>query len=194
MTISDRQQSFRSRLQRTLPLSSSESEDIRSPSRSAIGDNIEDRSSFQEENYCSGNQQELTQRMVARKNFRTTREWSLEIERSEEHTLAAYFLRRLQYGRLRMCRGMSADVFTEMQYLRFAANNIKTRYPNEVSRAAPQDVNVFSVIKLIVEFEWRDSPSSHLGLFSKTSSFSPINYLKYMQPFILMSVRKYPAE
>jgi hypothetical protein len=51
-------QSFRSRLQRALSLSSSESEDIRSPSRSAAGDTTEDEAYFQDNDSlghdCSG--------------------------------------------------------------------------------------------------------------------------------------------
>ncbi|KAJ5300116.1 hypothetical protein PENANT_c107G03825 [Penicillium antarcticum] len=47
-----RKQNFRSRLQRALSLSSSESEDTGSPSRSATGDTTEDDSSFQEEHDC----------------------------------------------------------------------------------------------------------------------------------------------
>ncbi|KAJ5033234.1 hypothetical protein NUH16_003150 [Penicillium rubens] len=48
LSYNDQRQSFRSRLQRALSLSSSESEDIRSPSRSAVGDTTEDEASFQE--------------------------------------------------------------------------------------------------------------------------------------------------
>ncbi|CAG7938695.1 unnamed protein product [Penicillium salamii] len=48
LSYNDQRQSFRSRLQRALSLSSSESEDIRSPSRSAAGDTTEDEASFQE--------------------------------------------------------------------------------------------------------------------------------------------------
>ncbi|KAJ5471570.1 hypothetical protein N7530_008927 [Penicillium desertorum] len=44
----DQRQSFRSRLQRALSLSSSGSEDIWSPPRSAAGDTTEEESSFQE--------------------------------------------------------------------------------------------------------------------------------------------------
>ena len=48
----DRRQSFRSRLQRALSLSSSESEDPRSPSLSAAGDTTEEEKFPQEENDC----------------------------------------------------------------------------------------------------------------------------------------------
>jgi hypothetical protein len=48
LPYSDHKQSFRSRLQRALSLSSSESEDIRGPSSSAAGDTIEDEASFQD--------------------------------------------------------------------------------------------------------------------------------------------------
>jgi hypothetical protein len=48
LPYSDHKKSFRSRLQRALSLSSSESEDIRSPSRSAAGDTTEDEVSFQD--------------------------------------------------------------------------------------------------------------------------------------------------
>ncbi|KAI3094023.1 hypothetical protein CBS147333_10047 [Penicillium roqueforti] len=48
LSYNDQRQSFRSRLQRALSLSSSESEDIRSPSRSAVGDTTEDEISIQE--------------------------------------------------------------------------------------------------------------------------------------------------
>lgn len=44
----DHKQSFRSRLQRALSMSSSESEVIRSPSISAAGDTPEDEASFQD--------------------------------------------------------------------------------------------------------------------------------------------------
>jgi hypothetical protein len=49
----DHKQSFRSRLQRALSLSSSESEDIRSPSRSAAGDTIEEEACFQDNDSLS---------------------------------------------------------------------------------------------------------------------------------------------
>jgi hypothetical protein len=48
LPFTDQRQSFRSRLQRALSLSSSRSEDIWSPPRSAAGDTTEDESSFQE--------------------------------------------------------------------------------------------------------------------------------------------------
>ncbi|OGE46595.1 hypothetical protein PENARI_c172G06730 [Penicillium arizonense] len=54
-----RRQNFRSRLQRALSLSSSESEDTGSPSRSATGDTTEDESTFQEE-HDSGDQDNST--------------------------------------------------------------------------------------------------------------------------------------
>ena len=52
----DRRESFRSRLHRALSLSSSESEDHRSPSRSAAGDTTEDDEFTQEENDYSSRQ------------------------------------------------------------------------------------------------------------------------------------------
>ena len=52
----DRRQSFRSRLQRALSLSSSESEDPRSPSRSAAGDTTEEEKVHQEDNGRSSRQ------------------------------------------------------------------------------------------------------------------------------------------
>ena len=59
LPYNDQRQSFRSRLKRALSLSSSESEDIRSPSRSAAGDTTEEETSFQENdsfvNYRNGN-------------------------------------------------------------------------------------------------------------------------------------------
>ncbi|KAI3127926.1 hypothetical protein CBS147325_10011 [Penicillium roqueforti] len=48
---------FRSRLQRALSLSSSDSEDTRSPSRSVAGDTTEDEPSFPEENDYGGDQE-----------------------------------------------------------------------------------------------------------------------------------------
>jgi hypothetical protein len=48
LSFTDERQSFRSRLQRALSLSSSGSEDIWSPPRSTAGDTTEDESSFQE--------------------------------------------------------------------------------------------------------------------------------------------------
>ena len=54
-----RRQNFRSQLQRALSLSSSESEDTGSPSRSATGDTTENDSSFQEE-HDSGDQDNST--------------------------------------------------------------------------------------------------------------------------------------
>ncbi|OGE46860.1 hypothetical protein PENARI_c097G08980 [Penicillium arizonense] len=54
-----RRQNFRSRLQRALSLSPSESEDTGSPSRSATGDTTEDESTFQEE-HDSGDQDNST--------------------------------------------------------------------------------------------------------------------------------------
>ena len=59
LSYNDQRQSFRSRLQRALSLSSSESEDIRSLSRSAAGDTTEDETSIQESdsfgNHRNGN-------------------------------------------------------------------------------------------------------------------------------------------
>ncbi|KAJ5052463.1 hypothetical protein NUH16_011156 [Penicillium rubens] len=56
--FTDQRQSFRSRLQRALSLSSSGSEDIWSPPRSAAGDTTEDESPFPENgsfgNHCNG--------------------------------------------------------------------------------------------------------------------------------------------
>jgi hypothetical protein len=52
----DRQESFRSRLHRALSLSSSGSEEIRSPSRSAAGDTTEDEEFTQEDNDHSSRQ------------------------------------------------------------------------------------------------------------------------------------------
>ncbi|CAG8069344.1 unnamed protein product [Penicillium salamii] len=55
LPYTDHRQSFRSRLQRALSLPPSESEVIRSPSRSATGDTTEDEASVQE-NDNSGNE------------------------------------------------------------------------------------------------------------------------------------------
>ncbi|KAJ5040749.1 hypothetical protein NUH16_003355 [Penicillium rubens] len=59
LSYNDQRQSFRSRLQRALSLSSSESEDIRSPSSSAAGDTTEDETSIQDNdsfgNHRNGN-------------------------------------------------------------------------------------------------------------------------------------------
>lgn len=52
VSSADRRQSFRARLQRALSLSSSESDDTHSPSRSVVGDTLEDRSSFQGGDGC----------------------------------------------------------------------------------------------------------------------------------------------
>ncbi|CRL25425.1 unnamed protein product [Penicillium camemberti] len=52
VSSADRRQSFRARLQHSLSLSSSESDDTHSPSRSVVGDTLEDRSSFQGGDGC----------------------------------------------------------------------------------------------------------------------------------------------
>lgn len=57
VSSADRRQSFRARLQRALSLSSSESDDTHSPSRSVVGDTLEDGSSFQGGDGCYGAQE-----------------------------------------------------------------------------------------------------------------------------------------
>ena len=82
MTLSDRRQSFRSRLQRALSLSSSESEDHRSPSRSAAGDTTENEFSVQEENDCCGKQQ--NDNLLDGSEEEVQQDWSVELRNENE--------------------------------------------------------------------------------------------------------------
>ncbi|KAJ5626386.1 hypothetical protein N7510_002695 [Penicillium lagena] len=85
MTLGDRRQSFRSRLQCALSLTSSESEDNRSLSRSAAGDATENEFSIQEEDDCSGNQQRNS--LADGSEEEVPPDWSVEFRNGNEREI-----------------------------------------------------------------------------------------------------------